>query len=216
MARKKSYTDEKLQDIMNNPGSESENEEDNLESDIIDDSDNDKHYEQSTSSDEDSEEFDEMEYLRRASKRQRSIVPPPAVPAAANDEPASPTPGTSAGPAVARGRKRLRRPDRRAAKALTPAAPPAAHDQSPSDPDDPAVPLTAVPADDDGDNDVSRIINFGKSTVTSKSGFRCRPQTSTSVRTAARNIVRSYTRGYTYPPPPVCCFLTPTVPSPGY
>ena len=75
---------------------------------------------------------------------------------------------------------------------MTPAAPPAAHDESLSDPDDPAV-----PADDDGDNDVSRIINFGKSTVTSKSGFRwnCRPQTSTSVRIAARNIVRGYTPG---------------------
>lgn len=46
-----------------------------------------------------------MEYLRRASKRQRSIVSP-AVPAADNDEPASPTPGTSAGlagPAVVMG-----------------------------------------------------------------------------------------------------------------
>lgn len=78
--------------------SESENKENNLESDIIDDSDNDKHYKQLTSN-EDSYELNEMEYLRRASKRQRSIVSP-AAPAADNDEPASPTPGTSAGFAV--------------------------------------------------------------------------------------------------------------------
>lgn len=117
--RKKPYTDGQLQDVMNNHsfsdvisfvGSESENEEDNLKSDTIDDSDNDKHYEHSTSSDEGIEEYDEVEYLRRASKRQRSIMPPPAVAsaAAANDESASPTLGTSAlsaVPAVAWGQK---------------------------------------------------------------------------------------------------------------
>lgn len=61
-----------------------------------------------------------------------------------------------------------------------------------------AVPPIGAPADD-GNNDVSRIINFGKSTVTSISGFRwnCRPQTSTSVRTVACNM-----RGYTPGPVP--------------
>lgn len=71
---------------------------------------------------------------------------------------------------------------------MTSVAPPASHDD-PSEPDDLAVPPIGALADD-GNNDVSRIINFGKSMVTSISGYKCncRPQTSTSVRTVPRNM----------------------------
>lgn len=65
-----------LSDITSLPASESETEEDNVESDWIDDSDIDKNHEQPTSSDEDSEEFDEMEFQMRANKRQKGTSTP--------------------------------------------------------------------------------------------------------------------------------------------
>ncbi|XP_064085283.1 uncharacterized protein LOC135200587 [Macrobrachium nipponense] len=165
-----------LSDVTSLPTRESENEEYNVGSDWTDDSDIDKNYEQPTSSDEDSEEFDEMKFQMRASKLfgllQKLCLLLSMLcllktllgllfPLMILDDPAVPASDPVVATVI------------------------------------PAVPPSPPAAADDDDDDVPRIIDFQTSMVISKSGFACNccPWTSMAVRVAARNNAPAYASG---------------------
>lgn len=185
----KYYSQEELDYIMNTTGalqetsdvtdSEDEEQDDNLEFEVMYDSDIDQDYVPEHSGVE-SDDMSDVDISRRqpARKKPRHTSTPskrraattsaaspatiPAAPAASTSAApaASPASAPAATPAGQRGRRRLRGRD---------------------------------------DDDAPSIVDFKASTLSSKSGFRwsCRPQLHSATRTAARNIIPPFTPGPT-------------------